>query len=126
MHNNIYLQLNKYKQLASTTIGSEQWRRWGAGRGRGGLVVGLLRGAVVGGVAAGLLRNGLAWRDLRAVLRWRGFRAAGWGRGGACTPWRGLRAARRRRWGLARLEGRDMGIGIMWWRGGGLRSRRVG
>src|SRR6266571_5095276 len=38
----------------------------------------------------------------------------------------GLRAARRRRWGLARLEGRDMGIGIMWWRGGGLRSRRVG
>src|SRR6266702_3038992 len=38
----------------------------------------------------------------------------------------GLRAARRWRWGLARLEGRDMGIGIMWWRGGGLRSRRVG
>ena len=38
-----------------------------------------------------------------------------------------LRAARRRwRRGLARLEGRDMGVGIMWWRGGGLRSRRVG
>jgi len=38
----------------------------------------------------------------------------------------GLRAARRWQWGLARIEGRDMGIGIMWWRGGGLRSRRVG
>ncbi len=38
----------------------------------------------------------------------------------------GLHVARRRRWGLVRLEGRDMGIGIMWWRGGGLRSRRVG
>src|SRR6266702_7276777 len=89
MHNNIYLQLNKYKQLASTTIGSEQWRRCGAGRGRGGLVVGLLRGTVVGGVAAGLVHNGLAWQDLCAVLRWRGFRAAGWGHGGACTLWRG-------------------------------------
>src|SRR6266702_2495770 len=38
----------------------------------------------------------------------------------------GLRAARRRRWGLARLEGRDMGIGIMWGGGGGVGSRRVG
>ncbi len=37
-----------------------------------------------------------------------------------------LCAARRRWWGLARLKGQDMGIGIMWWRGGGLRSRRVG
>ncbi len=33
---------------------------------------------------------------------------------------------RRWRWrGLARLEGQDMGVGIMWWRGGGLRTRRV-
>src|SRR6266702_2696516 len=197
MHNNIYLQLNKYKQLASTTIGSEQWRRWGAGQGRGRLVVGLLRGAVVGGVVAGLVRNGLAWRDLRAVLRWRGFRAAGWGRGGACTPWRGscaagwrrggtcaprwggavarfsrgglalksglhavlgrrrnsvtarlahrdrvvaadlrvakggggghgLRVATWRRRGLARLEGWDMGVGIMWWRGGGVEDLACG
>src|SRR6266702_2030767 len=38
-----------------------------------------------------------------------------------------LRAARWRwRRGLARLEGRDMGVGIMWWRGGGLRTQRVG
>ena len=29
-------------------------------------------------------------------------------------------------WGLARLEGQDMGIGIMWWRGRGLRSWCVG
>ena len=34
----------------------------------------------------------------------------------------------RQRWqqGLARLEGRDMGVGIMWWRGGGLRTQHVG
>src|SRR6266702_122795 len=38
----------------------------------------------------------------------------------------GLRAVRRRQWRLTRLEGRDMGIGIMWWRGGGLRARRGG
>ncbi len=39
----------------------------------------------------------------------------------------GLRAVRqRRRRGLARLEGRGTGVEIMWWRGGGLRTRRVG
>ncbi len=37
-----------------------------------------------------------------------------------------LHAARRWQWGLARLEGQDMGIGIMWWRGRGLRSWCVG
>src|SRR6266702_3700667 len=38
-----------------------------------------------------------------------------------------LHAARRRWWrGLVRLEGQDIGVGIMWWRGGGLRTRRVG
>ena len=38
-----------------------------------------------------------------------------------------LHAARQWWWqGLARLEGQDMGVGIMWWRGGGLRTRRVG
>ncbi len=38
-----------------------------------------------------------------------------------------LRAARRRwRWGLARLEGRDMGVGIMWWRGGGVEDPACG
>src|SRR6266704_2791017 len=35
-----------------------------------------------------------------------------------------LRAARR--WGLARLEGRDMGVGIMWWRGGGVEDPACG
>src|SRR6266581_370285 len=35
-----------------------------------------------------------------------------------------LRAARRR--GLARLEGRDMGVGIMWWRGGGVEDPACG
>ncbi len=38
----------------------------------------------------------------------------------------GLRAARRRRQGLARLEGQGMEVGIMWWRCGGLRTRCVG
>src|SRR6266702_22155 len=33
-----------------------------------------------------------------------------------------LHAVRRRQWRLMRLEGWDMGIGIMWWRGRGLRS----
>src|SRR6266702_5948796 len=37
-----------------------------------------------------------------------------------------LRMATWRWWGLARLEGWDMGVGIMWWRGGGLRTQRVG
>jgi len=38
-----------------------------------------------------------------------------------------LRAARRRwRRGLARLEGRDMGVGIMWWRGGGVEDPACG
>src|SRR6266702_5096710 len=32
----------------------------------------------------------------------------------------GCHLARRWWWGLARLEGWDMGIGIMWWRGRGL------
>src|SRR6266702_7786018 len=40
------------------------------------------------------------------------------GGGGGHSLW----AARRRWGGLARLKGQDMGIGIMWWRGGGLRS----
>ena len=35
-----------------------------------------------------------------------------------------LRAARR--WGLARLEGRDIGVGIMWWRGGGVEDPACG
>jgi len=38
-----------------------------------------------------------------------------------------LRAVRWQwQWGLARLEGQDMGVGIMWWRGGGLRTQCVG
>ncbi len=37
-----------------------------------------------------------------------------------------LHAARQWQWGLARLEGWDMGIGIMWWRGRGLRSQCMG
>ena len=38
----------------------------------------------------------------------------------------GLRVATWRRRGLTRLEGWDMGVGIMWWRGGDLRTRHVG
>ncbi len=46
--------------------------------------------------------------------------AKGGGRG------HGLRAARQWQRGLARLEGQGMEVGIMWWRCGGLRTRRVG
>ncbi len=28
--------------------------------------------------------------------------------------------------GLARLEGQSMGVGIMWWRGRGMRTQHVG
>ena len=39
----------------------------------------------------------------------------------------GLHAVRQRWWrGLARLEGRGMGVEIMWWRGRGLRTWHVG
>ena len=31
-----------------------------------------------------------------------------------------LHVVRQWQWGLVRLEGQDMGIGIMWWRGRGL------
>src|SRR6266702_4516611 len=44
------------------------------------------------------------------------------GRGGG----HGSRAVKqRRRRGLARLEGRGTGVGIMWWRDKGLRTRHV-
>jgi len=39
----------------------------------------------------------------------------------------GLHVVRQRWWqGLARLEGQGMGVGIMWWRGRGLRTWCVG
>ena len=37
-----------------------------------------------------------------------------------------LHAVRQRRWGLAKLEGRGTGVGIMWWRGRSFRTRRMG
>ncbi len=37
----------------------------------------------------------------------------------ACPRMQAMAAA-----GLARLEGRGTGVGIMWWRGGGFRTRR--
>src|SRR6266571_1077844 len=110
------------------------WRRGGARAQRVG-VAGLARCVEV----ARFSRGGLASKSgLHAVLGRRrssvaaslahrdrvvpaDLRVAKGGGGG-----HGLRAARRRRWGLARLEGRDMGIGMRWWRGGGLRSRRLG
>src|SRR6266702_3830516 len=117
------------------------WRRGGARVQRVG-VAGLERCVEVAGFSRGGLgsRGGLASKSgLHAVLGRRrssvtaslahrdrmvatDLRVAKGGGGG-----HDLRAARRRwRRGLARLEGRDMGVGIMWWRGGGLRTRRVG
>src|SRR6266702_3747216 len=98
------------------------WRRGGACAQRVG-VAGLARCVEV----ARFSRGGLgSWWGLHVVasLAHRDrvvpadLRVAKGGGGG-----HGLCAARQRWWGL---EGRDMGIGIMWWRGGGLRSRRVG
>ena len=110
-----------------------RWRGFRvAGWGRGGTCVPRWGGAVArssrGGLASksglhavlGRRRSSvtasLAHRD-RVVAA--DLRVAKGGGGG-----HDLRAARR--WGLARLEGWDMGVGIMWWRGGGMRTRRVG
>jgi len=38
----------------------------------------------------------------------------------------GLHVVRQWQWGLVRLEGQGMGVEIMWWRGGGLRTWHVG
>jgi len=38
----------------------------------------------------------------------------------------GLHAVKQRWQGLVRLEGWGMGVGIMWWRGGGMRTWHMG
>src|SRR6266702_4516541 len=120
------------------------WRRGKARARRVGVVVGLARrgGARVRrvGAVARFSRGGLAPKSgMHAVLgRRRSSVAASLARSDgvevaadlhvakieAAT---GLRAVKqRRRRGLARLEGRGTGVGIMWWRDKGLRTRHVG
>src|SRR6266702_4038926 len=123
------------------------WGFCGGGGGlapwRGSCAAGWRRGGTCaprwGGAVARFSRGGLALKSgLHAVLGQRrnsvaarlahrdrvvaaDLRVAKGGGGG-----HDLRVATWRRRGLARLEGWDMGVGIMWWRGGGLRTRRVG
>ncbi len=107
------------------------------------------------GVTVGLVCGGLVWWDLHSVARflWGGlasklglYAVLGQRRSSVmaslvrhdrvvaadlCMANRGsgghsLCVARWRRWGLVRLEGQGMEVGIMWWRCGGLRTWHVG
>ena len=77
------------------------------------------------GVTAGLARDESAsWADL---ARSDGVAVAADLHVAKIEAATGLRAVKqRRRRGLTRLEGRGTGVGIMWWRDRGLRTRHVG
>src|SRR6266702_3347841 len=60
---------------------------------------------------------------LHIVMGWWWWQTCMWRR----WRWPGLHVVRQRQWQeLLRLEGHGMGVGIMWWRGRGLRTQHMG